>query len=51
MTLTRALEIGVGRIDNEGAQLFLDRLPLGGFSGYVKLLPRGVKPVPEPPSP
>jgi hypothetical protein len=51
MTLTRALEIGAGRIDEEGAHLFLDRLPLRGFSGYVKLRPCGIKPMPEPPSP
>jgi hypothetical protein len=51
MTLTRALEIGAGRIDDEGAHLFLDRLPLGGFSGYVKLLPRGAEPMPAPTSP
>jgi len=40
----RALEIGQGRIDAEGVHIFLDRMPLGGFSGYIKLLPNGVKP-------
>lgn len=44
IAFTRALEIGQGRIDADGVHLFLDRLPLGGFSGYVKLLPNGVKP-------
>jgi hypothetical protein len=50
LVFTRALEVGEGRIDADGAHLFLDRLPLGGFSGYVKLLPKGVEPNP-PPSP
>jgi hypothetical protein len=40
----RALEVGQGRIDAEGVHIFLDRMPLGGFSGYIKLLPNGVKP-------
>jgi hypothetical protein len=51
LIFTRTLEIGEGRIDDEGAHLFLDRLPLGGFSGYVKLLPKGVKPTTAPPAP
>ena len=46
--LTRALEIGKGRIDAEGVHIFLDRMPLGGFSGYIKLLPNGVKPTTAP---
>ena len=41
------LGVGEGRIDAEGAHLFLDRLPLGGFSGNVKLLPKGVAPSPR----
>jgi hypothetical protein len=51
LVFTRTLEVGEGRIDADGAHLFLDRLPLGGFSGYVKLLPKGVQPAPPPPSP
>jgi hypothetical protein len=51
LVYTRVLEVGEGRIDENGAHLFLDRLPLGGFSGYVKLLPKGVAPSPPPPTP
>jgi hypothetical protein len=51
LSFVRTLEIGEGRIDAEGAHLFLDRLPLGGFSGYVKLLPKGVKPSAPAPTP
>ena len=53
---TRALEVGDGRFDTErdgstSAHLFLDRLPLGGFSGYLKLISKGVAPNPPPPTP
>ena len=51
LTIMRALEVGEGRVDAEGAHLFLDRMPLGGFSGYIKLLPKGVKPSTPPPTP
>lgn len=38
--LTRSLEIGTGRIDPDDiVHVYLDRLPIGGFSGYVRLLP------------
>jgi hypothetical protein len=43
-TITKALECGAGHIDPDGATVFLDRLPLGGFSGEVKLFRNGVKP-------
>jgi hypothetical protein len=46
----RLLEIGTGRIDAERneAHLYLDRLPLGSFSGFVLLAPAGEKPpIPE----
>lgn len=46
--LGRWLEIGSGRIDPDGVHLFLDRLPIGGFTGYVRLIPHGTEPpVPE----
>ena len=39
------LEIGKARQDEDGAvHIFLDRLPIGGFFGYVYLSPRGVAP-------
>jgi hypothetical protein len=43
----RWLEVGSGRIDAEGVHVFLDRLPVGGFTGYVRLTPHG-KPPPLP---
>jgi hypothetical protein len=47
----RWLEIGVARAEDDGTiRLFLDRLPLGGFTGGVLLSPRGTTPaLPEPP--
>lgn len=50
----RWLEIGVARAEGDGPpvpiRLFLDRLPIGGFTGGVLLSPIGtVPPVPEPP--
>jgi hypothetical protein len=32
----RWLEIGGGRLDDDGVHVFLDRLPVGGFTGYVR---------------
>jgi len=44
----RWLEVGSGYIDEDNiAHAFLDRLPVGGFTGYVRLTPKG-KPLPEP---
>jgi hypothetical protein len=41
------VEIGTGRIDADGmAHVFLDRLPIGGFTGYVRLSPIGITPPP-----
>jgi hypothetical protein len=42
----RLVEIGTGRFDDDRkhAHLFLDRLPLGGFTGYVFLAPKGEPP-------
>lgn len=45
--LGRWLEVGTGRIDAAGVDLFIDRLPVGGFTGFVRLVPNGALP-PEP---
>jgi hypothetical protein len=49
----RWLEIGTGRLDSAG--IFhgnLDRLPIGGFNGYVHFAPIGTHPqLPEPERP
>ena len=46
----RWLEIGTARLEGDGpAHVFLDRLPVGGFTGYVHLVPLGAQPpAPEP---
>ena len=43
------IEIGSARIESAGNEhhIFLDRLPIGGFTGHVYLCPVGVKP-PDP---
>lgn len=47
----RWLEIGVARAEEDGqVRVFLDRLPIGGFTGGVLLSPIGTVPeVPPPP--
>ena len=47
----RWLEIGVARAEDGGQiRVFLDRLPIGGFTGGVLLAPVGTTPaLPEPP--
>jgi hypothetical protein len=47
----RWLEIGTARAEDDGViRVFLDRLPLGGFTGGVLLSPIGIVPaLPEPP--
>ncbi|WP_263356147.1 hypothetical protein [Acidicapsa ligni] len=47
------LEIGNGRLDSDGIfHGFLDRTPIGGFSGYVYFAPVGTTPAePEPERP
>jgi hypothetical protein len=42
----RLLEIGTGRLDVDGkhAHIFLDRMPIGAFTGYIYLAPRGEGP-------
>ena len=49
----RLLEVGTGRIDHDRniAHVFMDRQPIGGYTGYVVLTPHGVKPEPPPPEP
>ena len=43
----RWVEVGTGRIDERGiAVLYLDRLPIGGFSGAIQLAPYGETPLP-----
>ncbi len=47
--LGRWLEVGSGRIDHDGVDVFLDRLPVGGFTGHVRLTTTGKPPpLPEP---
>ena len=50
MRFGRWLEIGTGRDDKDGTvHVFLDRMPIGGFTGYVCLAPIGkTPPVTEP---
>ena len=46
------LEVGSGRIDQDGVHVYLDRLPVGGFNGYVRLTPKGEPPpMPQPQRP
>jgi len=44
----RLLEVGSGRIDPDRniVHVVMNRQPLGGYSGYVQLVPHGVKPAP-----
>jgi hypothetical protein len=45
----RLLECGSGRIDHDRniAHVVMNRQPIGGYTGYVQLLPIGMKPQPE----
>ena len=45
----RMLEVGSGRIDHDRnvAHVMMNRQPLGGYTGYVLLLPFGTKPAPQ----
>jgi hypothetical protein len=48
---TRLLEIGTARKDpDDTMHVFLDRLPIGGFSGYVRLVPYGAEPTAQRPA-
>jgi hypothetical protein len=43
----RWLEVGVARVECEGAgghHVYVDRLPIGGFTGHIFLSPVGEKP-------
>jgi hypothetical protein len=49
-TSGRWLEIGQARIEHDGMNchhIYLDRLPIGGFTGHIFLQPIGQKP-PDP---
>jgi hypothetical protein len=53
---SRYIEIGHARIEKSGDlhHIFLDRLPIGGFTGHVFLSPVGLKlpdPAPQPERP
>jgi hypothetical protein len=54
-TTGRWLEIGTAYIENDGTagahQVHIDRLPVGGFSGNIRLQPVGVKPPDPDPEP
>jgi hypothetical protein len=46
-TVFRWLEIGMAHIENSGTgnhDIYVDRLPIGGFSGHIHLSPIGVTP-------
>ena len=45
----RLLEVGTGRIDPDRnvAHVVMNRQPIGGYTGYVQLLPFGTKPTPQ----
>jgi hypothetical protein len=45
----RMLECGSGRIDpaQNAAHVVMNRQPLGGYTGYILMLPFGVKPAPQ----
>jgi hypothetical protein len=52
-TTGRWLEIGTAYIESSSTavshQVYIDRLPVGGFAGHIRLQPVGVKPPdPEP---
>jgi hypothetical protein len=45
----RMLEVGSGRIDPDRnvVHVVMNRQPIGGYTGYVMLLPFGTKPTPQ----
>jgi hypothetical protein len=45
----RMLEVGSGRIDTDRnvAHVVMNRQPIGGYTGYVVLMPFGMKPAPQ----
>jgi hypothetical protein len=49
---SRWIEVGHASVDTSSAtvhHVFLDRVPIGGFTGHIYLSPKGVKPPdPEP---
>ena len=46
----RLMECGTGRIDQDRniVHVFMDRTPIGGWTGYVMLSPHNVRPPPQP---
>lgn len=53
LKLMRWLEIGAARIEKETGigHVFIDRMPVGGFTGYVYLSPVGTPPPSPDPQP
>jgi hypothetical protein len=50
----RWVECGSARIESGGVpghHVYLDRTPIGGYTGHIYLLPIGVKPDDPPPQP
>jgi hypothetical protein len=45
----RVYDCGTGRIDRDRdiAHVYMDRTPIGGWTGYVVLLPHGTAPAPQ----
>jgi hypothetical protein len=46
-TAFRWIEIGTARVESDtesGHHVYVDRLPIGGFTGHIYLSPIGVKP-------
>ncbi len=54
-TYSRWLEVGEAQLQfdvaSESHHIYLDRLPVGGFSGHIVLHPRGTQPPDPLPSP
>lgn len=52
-TSYRWVEIGIARIESDGKDhdVYIDRLPIGGFTGRIHLSPVGTKPEAPPARP
>jgi hypothetical protein len=52
LRLWRWLEVGAARLEKDGVcHVFMDRLPVGGFNGYLYLAPIGAPPPSPDPQP
>jgi hypothetical protein len=52
LRLLRWLEVGAARLDKNGiGHVFIDRMPVGGWTGYVYLAPIGTPPPSPDPQP